>query len=92
MRALSHIIVFRLYEDADPDEVLGRLRSLADEVGLLEWRVERSLDERKGIVLVQNSLFSCREDLERFRVAPRHTEVSRYMSTVADWWVADFEE
>ena len=87
---VRHVILFRLYDDADPDEVLQRLRSLGDLPGLLAWRVERSLDERKGVVLVQDSLFASLPALHSFRDAPRHVEVAEFMSRHADWLVADY--
>ena len=83
------MIVFRLYADADPDEVLQRLRSLGDLPGLLAWRVERSLDERKGVVLLQDSLFASMSALQSFRREARHVEVADYLSRHADWLVAD---
>ena len=86
---VRHVIVFRLYPDADPDEVLQRLRSLCDLPGLLAWRVERSLDERKGVVLLQDSLFASMAALQSFRGEPRHVEVAEFMSRRADWLVAD---
>jgi hypothetical protein len=91
VRPLRHIILFKLYPQADPEEVLHRLRSLASEPGLLEWRIERSLDERKGIVIVQDSLFTSRAALDTFRVAPAHVEVAAFLSQRADWLVADYE-
>ena len=87
---VRHVILFRLYDDADPDEVLQRLRSLGDLPGLLAWRVERSLDERKGVVLVQDSLFASVAALQSFREAPLHVEVADFMSRHADWLVADY--
>lgn len=92
MSGYRHIILFRLYPDADADEVLAQLRSLADEPGILRWRVERSLDERKGVVIVQDSLFASRAALEAFRVAPAHVTVAEHLSKNADWLVADYEQ
>ena len=87
--AVHHVILFRLYPDADADEVLRRLRSLGHLPGLLAWRVERSLDERKGVVVLQDSLFESGAALQAFREAPEHAEVAAYMSRSADWLVAD---
>ena len=91
-RPVRHIILFRVYPDADPDEVLRRLRSLRELPGVLEWRVERSLDERKGVVVLQNSLFSSLQALRSFRVGPEHVEVADFLSRSADWLVADHLE
>lgn len=87
--AYRHIVLFRLYPDVDAGEVLAQLRSLADEPGILRWRVERSIDERKGIVIVQDSLFESPAALEAFRVAPAHVAIADYLSKNADWLVAD---
>ena len=92
MGSLRHIVVFTLYDSADPDDVVVRLRSLEGSAGVLEWRVERSLDERKGVVIVQNSLFASAEELDAFRVAPAHVEVAEFLSRNADWLVADYLE
>ena len=92
MPGYRHVILFRLYAQADPDEVLRRLRSLADQPGVLHWRVERSEDERKGTVVVQDSTFASRAALDAFRVAPDHVEVADFMCRNADWLVADYVE
>lgn len=86
---VRHVILFRLYPDADPEEVLRRLRSLGDLPEPLAWRVERSLDERKGVVLMQDSLFASMSALQSFREAPEHVEVAAFLSRNADWLVAD---
>jgi heme-degrading monooxygenase HmoA len=86
---VRHVILFRLYPDADAEEVLRRLRSLAHLPGLLAWRVERSLDERKGVVVMQNSLFASMAALQSFREAPEHAKVAAFLSRNADWLVAD---
>ena len=89
---VRHVILFRLYPDADPDLVLSRLRSLRDRPGVLEWRIERSLDERKGVVVMQNSLFASMDALHAFRSDPVHARVAEFLSRNADWLVADHLE
>ena len=89
---VRHVILFRLYPDADPHLVLSRLRSLHDRPGVIEWRIERSLDERKGVVVMQNSLFESMAALHAFRRDPVHAQVADFMSRNADWLVADHLE
>ncbi|MCW2679904.1 MAG: hypothetical protein JWM62_1305 [Frankiales bacterium] len=92
MPGYRHVILFKLYQDTDVDEVLRQLRSLAHQPGVLEWRVERSADERKGVVVIQNSLFTSKAALDAFRVAPEHVQVAEFLSRSADWLVADHDE
>ena len=58
---------------------------------MLAWRVERSLDGRKGRVLVEDGTFEDAAALEAFRASPQHAEVSARMSRISDWLVGDHE-
>lgn len=60
--------------------------------GVLELRVEESLDTRKGRVIVENMLLADPAAAEAFRSDPLHAEVARIMSLMSDWWVADYCE
>ncbi|MDN4641972.1 Dabb family protein [Agreia sp. PsM10] len=90
-----HVVIFRFYPVVDDDtraEVVQRLRSFSSYPGVLEWGVEGSLDTRKGQVLFQTGLFDSRESFEAYTASPEHTEVAHVMSSVADWYVADYFE
>lgn len=88
----EHLVLFRLHETADGDEVLRVLDASAPADGLVSWRVRRSLDERKGVVVAEHAVFTDREAFERFVASPAHREAGRFMAERADWLVADWED
>jgi Stress responsive A/B Barrel Domain len=93
--SLRHISLFTMYEQADDDTVataLELLRSLSEDDGILEWRVEESLDARKGRVIAENGLFRSMAAKERWRVSEKHQQVVAFMREHADWIVADYFE
>lgn len=93
--SLRHIVVFRFYPPIDDDSrlhAIGKLQSLKTLPGILEWRLEVSIDERKGPVIVQNVLFESGEALEGYRRSEEHKGVAETLSAMADWLVADYEE
>lgn len=91
MPVLRHLILFRLREGADPDTAIGLLRESRPD-GALKWVIERSLDERKGIVIVEDTTFVDQAALEAFRVSAAHQASVDYMREWADWVVGDFWE
>lgn len=89
-----HIVLFRIHDGASDEQVTGAidsLRSLAVLPGVVSWRIERSLDVRKGLVLVEDATFTDRAAFEVFRADPRHEKVAQQLSEMADWWVGDYE-
>lgn len=90
-----HIVLFRVH-DGVPDEhvteVITTLRSLASLDGVTSWRVERSLDERKGRIVVEDATFTDAATFEAFRTHPRHVEAGQVMARIADWWNGDYEK
>jgi hypothetical protein len=91
--SFEHIVLFRLRDGADPDEVVDVLdRSRPDDPGLVSWTVARSLDERKGVVVVERAVFVDRDAFERFRGSDAHREAGRHLAGCADWLVADVED
>jgi quinol monooxygenase YgiN len=88
-----HIVLFRFRPEV-PDAEVARAAELLDSLraapGVLEWRVIRSLDERKGIVVAEVGLFETPEHFSAFRASERHAEVSAYLADRADWLVADY--
>ncbi|WP_295820594.1 Dabb family protein [uncultured Microbacterium sp.] len=88
-----HIVLFRVHDDISHDrveEAIERLRSLASLPGVVEWRVELSLDARKGRVIVEDATFVDQDSFERFRLDPRHVHGAEAMSHIADWWNGDY--
>ena len=68
MAALRHVILFRLREGADADRALSLLRSFQPP-GTTKWVIERSVDERKGVVIVEDATFESQAALDAFRVS-----------------------
>lgn len=89
-----HVVLFRLHNDAtdaDADAALADLRALGELPGVEQWRVERSLDERKGTILVEEGTFADARSFELFRSHRQHAATAATISQMADWWVADYE-
>jgi quinol monooxygenase YgiN len=59
--------------------------------GILEWKVEENLDTRKGVHLVQFSVFRDKKAFDEFRMHPAHTKFVAKLQEVANWTVGDFE-
>lgn len=90
-----HIVLFRVHDDVDDDrvtEAIERLRSLGVLPGILSWRVELSLDTRKGRVIVEDATFGDAAAFGRFRQSPQHALSARVMAQISDWLVGDFAE
>jgi hypothetical protein len=92
---LRHIVVFRVYDgvsEAQVDAAIGMLDRLADLPEVQDWRVARSLDTRKGTVIIENAVFRDAAERARFHDDQRHASTAEAMAKIADWWVADYEE
>jgi heme-degrading monooxygenase HmoA len=86
-----HVVLFRLHPDADPDEAIAALKKAAPVSGCVSWQVERSLDERKGRVLAQVSVFESVDAFHDWRASEPHQAAAAHLREVADWLVADWE-
>lgn len=89
-----HIVLFRIHDGVPQNrvtEATESLRSLAVLPGVQSWRIEQSLDARKGLMLVEDATFTDRSSFEAFRTHPTHAAVAQRMSEIADWWVGDYE-
>ncbi|TQK18626.1 stress responsive alpha/beta barrel protein [Microbacterium sp. SLBN-154] len=89
-----HIVLFRVHDDVDDNrvtEAIERLRSLGVLPGIQSWRVELSLDTRKGRVIVEDASFVDRAAFEAFREHPEHTKTAETMADTSDWWIGDYE-
>ena len=90
MPAFRHVVLFHLHEGADPEPALRVLRDACPETGVLTWTVTRSLDQRKGIVVVEDATFVEREAFEDFRASDGHQAAVAHMSQCSDWVVGDW--
>jgi hypothetical protein len=95
--AYRHVVLFRLREGVTPEQAAAARRLLEDlgdavhdHPGLLAWRIEESLDARKGTVLVEEATFATEADFETFRASAPHRRATAEMARVADWFVGDY--
>ena len=61
----------------------------SEEAGILFFNVEKNLDPRKNIHLVEIAVFRDNAALQAFRTHPRHTQLTNVLKEIADWWVGD---
>lgn len=88
-----HIVLFRVYEDVADErvtEAIDALRSLSVLPGVTHWRVEVSLDARKGRVIVEDATFADSSAFDDFRIHPEHVRAAEQLSRIADWWNGDY--
>jgi hypothetical protein len=57
--------------------------------GILFWRADWNLDQRKNYHLMELGVFADANAFERFRLHPAHVEFGKDMSDLADWVVGD---
>ena len=96
---LHHIVLISFKPDAPEEkkeEVFSRYQTIDQDcggvnAGILFWKVCHNLDLRKGVHLVESSIFSDNAALQAFRVHPKHKELTDILSQIADWQVGDFE-
>jgi hypothetical protein len=90
-----HLVLFRLKDgtsQVQKQEAVKRLEALGQgHNGLKGWVVVESIDTRKGEVLLQQAEFGSVADFEEFKDSSQHVETARFMSQIADWWIADYE-
>lgn len=92
MPELRHVILFRLREGADADLAIQLLEAARPAVGTSKWVITRSLDERKGTVIVEDTTFADQASLDAYRASAGHEPVAAYMAEWADWFVGDWWE
>lgn len=93
--SIRHIVLFRFYPVIDEEsrmEAIDKINALRELPGIIEWRLEASLDTRKGVVVVQNALFDTLESFQAYRDDPRHVDAGKLLAALANWLVADYEE
>ena len=89
-----HIVLFRVHDDVANGRVataISRLESLATLPGVESMRIERSLDGRKGRVVIEDVTFEDAAAFAVFRSAPPHVAVAAEMAEISDWWVGDYQ-
>ncbi|MCR2824237.1 Dabb family protein [Microbacterium sp. zg.Y909] len=91
--AYRHVVLFRVYDGTTPAQVSESIRLLRDLgrlPGVVSWRVERSLDDRKGTIIIEDAAFADRVAYEAFRAHPAHVAAANALSGISDWWVGDY--
>ncbi|MFL6089317.1 MAG: Dabb family protein [Aeromicrobium sp.] len=91
MAHFHHVVLFQLKDDADVEAALGVLRRAEPTAGLVSWRVERSVDERKGTVLAELAVFESADAFHAWRDSDLHQAAAAHLRDVSDWLVADWE-
>jgi hypothetical protein len=93
---LRHIVFFIMrsnVSEAKIEEALTKLKILGEKAkGVKLWDVRRSMDSRKGNIIVENSIFDNIEDFEAFRRTEEHAKFAEFMSKISDWSVGDYLE
>lgn len=88
-----HIVLFRVHDDVSDTELeraVSALRALGDEIEVVRWNVDLSLDPRKGRVIVEDTTFADTAAFDRFRAHPAHLAIADHMARISDWWVGDY--
>jgi protein-tyrosine phosphatase len=92
--AYRHLVLFRVYDGVADATVDGAIRHMRDVIGrtagVVSARVERSLDVRKGVVIVEDVTFASRDAFEAYRTSKAHDDLGSLMSGVGDWLVGDY--
>ncbi|WP_295835765.1 Dabb family protein [uncultured Microbacterium sp.] len=90
-----HIVLFRVRDEVtDPDvlSAIDALRGLGNEPGVASWTIQLSLDTRKGRIIVEDGTFVDADAFAAWRAGQAHGAVAEQMSTIADWWVGEWEQ
>ena len=91
-----HIVFFHFRKDVSAvlkEKALACLRDLgSDNEAIIEWSIVESQDTRKGIIIVENALFSSEEAFKDFHASLKHTNAAKIMSEISDWWIGDYFE
>ncbi len=97
-KVLWHVVLIS-FRPETPEEVRESVyecyQTLAEkcggrEAGIVSFTVERNLDLRKGIHLVELAVFRDDAAFQAFRAHPEHTKITDVLRDVADWQVGDF--
>jgi heme-degrading monooxygenase HmoA len=91
MPHFHHVVLFTVHDDADVQAAMAALNDARPTSGLLSWQVVRSLDERKGSVIAQVSVFASVDAFHAWRESELHQAAVAHLRQVADWLIADWE-
>jgi len=91
MPHFHHVVLFTVHDGADVDAAVAVLNDARPTSGLVSWQVVRSLDERKGPVIAQVSVFDSVDAFRRWRDSELHQAAVAHLRQVADWLIADWE-
>lgn len=83
---LRHVVMFKLRDRQDAEELARRLRQLEGGIECLK-RIEagvNALDDARAWDVVLLADFDSAEQLERYRVHPLHQKVLAYIKSVVD--------
>jgi hypothetical protein len=89
-----HIVLLRVRSGTEDDAVDVAVRALEAALRLsaaTSWQLAPSLDARKGRMIVEDVTFEDRASFELFRDSHEHRMAAALWSSVADWWVGDYE-
>lgn len=90
--ALRHAVMFRFHDHVDESTIARAceaLQSLASHPAVETFELHRSLDERKGVVVLEDATFASAEDYQVWRVSEPHVAAGQLMAGLCDWWVVD---
>ena len=97
MEAIWHIVLISFRKDTPQktrDAIYDRYQTLAEncggkKAGILFWRVDYNLDNRKNVHLVEIAVLKDEKALHAFRGHSEHKKFTDWLSKVADWQVGD---
>lgn len=89
-----HIVLFKIHDevsDEDFQKAVETLKQLGENnPDILEWKVNVSLDNRKGRVIIEEATFTNEEAFQKFRVSQKHINAGNIMKEISDWFVGDY--
>lgn len=97
MKRLHHVTLIS-FRDETPESVREELIKICQNLqkdcggigaGILSWNVDRNLDMRKEMHIVEIAVFENDDALQEFRVHPAHQAFTDRLREVADWYVGD---
>jgi len=92
--AFRHVVLFRVHDGIANERVsaaIESLQSLAGLPGVLAFVIARSLDARKGRIIVEDATFADAAASSAFRASPAHVAVAGQLAQISDWWIGDYE-
>lgn len=91
--AYRHIVLFRIHPgvaETDIESAQHTLRALGTFPEVIQWRIERSLDTRKGTILIEDATFTDTVGYDTFRHRPEHHTAGQQLARIAHWTIGDY--